>query len=215
MSSSPIPPIPKRVRTKVQTSRDSFDARVHHNSKSSKDHKGFNQYLYLISKKIHDLIPNDKLQRYVNLFLNKPIEFEYFVNKLVETELGEKFIAPLEEHSMLKFLSLNKKFDMDLIKTFYCNLIVASDGLECQFNNKMIKFTKKHFDTHFGVWSKENKFYFSNAPNFVKIDMVKSITKSDFSDRLDMENFNIRQIKFEMRTLHWIIVKMLYMKPRN
>lgn len=101
----------------------------------------------------------NKLQRYVNEFLNKPVESEYYVSKLVESEFGVKFIALLEEHWLVKFLSLNRKFDLNPIKAFYCNLNVTSDGLEYQFHNKLVKFTLKDFDTHFGLWSKENKVF--------------------------------------------------------
>lgn len=88
---------------------------------------------------------SDKLQRYVSEFLNKPIECEYCVNKLAETNLGVKFLAQLEEYSLLKFLSLNKKFNSDLIKAFYCNLTITFDSLKCQFCNKLSQIYKEIF----------------------------------------------------------------------
>lgn len=90
----------------------------------------------------------------MNKFLNKPVESEYFVNKLVETELGIKFLAPLEKHKLLKFISMNKKFDHDLIRYFNCNLTVTVDGLEFYFRKKLVKFSLKDFDTHFGLLEK-------------------------------------------------------------
>lgn len=90
-SSPTIPSIQKRARTKVQERKDSFDARVHKMLKSSKVQQSSIQDSCLISKKFFDLVPDDKLQRYVNDFLNEPIESEYYVNKLIETELDVKF----------------------------------------------------------------------------------------------------------------------------
>lgn len=90
-SSPTTPSIQKRARTKVQERKDSFDATVHEMLKSSKVQQSSIQDSSLISKNFFDLVPDDKLQRYVNEFLNKPIESEYYVNKLIETELDVKF----------------------------------------------------------------------------------------------------------------------------
>lgn len=79
-------------------------------------------------------------------------------------------MAPLEKHNLLKFLSLNKKFDHNLIRDFYGNLAVIDDRLECQFRNKLIKFTLEDFDTHFGLWAKGDKICCSTTSNFSKID---------------------------------------------
>ncbi|KAL5074230.1 hypothetical protein RYX36_013214, partial [Vicia faba] len=118
--------------------------------------------------------------------LKQTIESGYFVNQVFETKLGIKFLAPLEKHKFLKFQSLNKKFDPDLIRAFYCNLTPKGDEI-C----------------------------ITSSPDFAKIDSVKNISKSVFGDNLDMANFNISQMKLEMIILHWIIVKLLYMNPLN
>lgn len=91
----------------------------------SKDHQNSS----LIIKKICFLIPNDKIQRYVDEFLNKPIKSEYYVSKMDKSKLGVKFMAPLEEHQLVKFLSLNRKFNPGIVKAFYCNLKVTTDGV--------------------------------------------------------------------------------------
>lgn len=44
---------------------------------------------------------------------------------------------------------------------------------------------------------------------------LKSISKSVYRDRLDIENFHISRVKFQIRILHSIFVKVLYRKPRN
>lgn len=97
-----------------------------------------------------------------------------------ETELGVKTLDPLEEHKLLKFLSLDKKFDLDLIQAFYCNLKEVGDGLERRLRNKLIKFMLKYFDTHFGLWAKGSEVCISNAHYFVKFDLVKSISIIDY-----------------------------------
>lgn len=124
-------------------------------------------------------------------------------------------MAPLEEHELLKFVCLNKKFDTYLVREFYYNHKVTNDSLECHFRNKLIKFTLKDFDTHFWLLSKGNEFCISSAHGFIKFDLVKSTSKSVFGDPLDMAIFHISQVKFEKRILHWIIMKMLYRKPWN
>lgn len=107
------------------------------------------------------------------------------------------------------------KFVLKLIKVFFCNLKVTSDGLECHLCDKLIKFNLKYFETHFGLFLKGNEVCISSAHGFVRFDLVKSISKSIFGDHLDMANLNISQVKFEMRILHNIFVKMLYRKPQN
>lgn len=135
------------------------------------------------------------------------------MKKLAEAELGVRYLAQFEKHKLLKFLSLNKKFNQNLIKAFYYNLNVTTNGLDCHFRNKLIKFTLKYFDTHYRLWEKRDEVGISNDLDFVEFDFVKSISKSVFGVRFDMENFHINQVRFKMRVLHYIFVKMLYMKP--
>lgn len=87
--------------------------------------------------------------------------------------------------------------------------------MECQFHNKLIKFTSKDFDTPFGLWVKGSDVCISKALKFVKFDLVKHISKFVLGDSLEMKNFHISQVKFEMRILHWIVLKLLYRKPCN
>lgn len=79
------------------------------------------------------------------------------MNKLDESEIGVMFLAQLEEHELLKFISMNTKINLDLVKAFYCNLQVTSNGLECTFRNKLIKLTLDDFKNHFGLFSKGNE----------------------------------------------------------
>ncbi|CAI8610906.1 unnamed protein product [Vicia faba] len=85
------------------------------------------------------------------------------------------------------------------------------DGRRLKLENG--RFTLKYFENHFGLLSKGYEVCISSAHGFVKIDLVKSTSKSVFGDQLDMANFNISRVKFEI--LHWFIVKVLYRNPRN
>lgn len=58
------------------------------------------------------------------------------MNKLVKSELGIRFLASLENHKLVKFISLEKKFDSVLVKAFYFNMSLSPKGLECQFSKK-------------------------------------------------------------------------------
>lgn len=153
--------------------------------------------------------PEENIQRYVNEFSNKNVESGNLIEKLFKIKLVVRFWALREEHSLLRFLNFNKRYDPELIKAFYCNLKISDEGLECHFKNKLIKFSLSDFNTHFGLWARGDEICTTNAPKFSKLEFVTSIFKFVFGDRLDMANFNIIQIKFEMRILHWIMVKML------
>lgn len=63
---------------------------------ASKNAQAYAQDLSFICKKVSYLVPNDKLNRYVKYFLNKPVEAEYFVNKFGETEIQVSFLKPFE-----------------------------------------------------------------------------------------------------------------------
>lgn len=54
-----------------------------------------------------------------------------------------------------------------------------------------------------------------NSYNFDRIEFIKIIYKSIFEDRMNIANFDISQVKFEMRIPQWIIVKVLHKKPYN
>lgn len=54
-------PIKKRPRIKVQASKASFDTSVHKKSKTRTSHQGSMKDAFLISKKIHKLIPEENI----------------------------------------------------------------------------------------------------------------------------------------------------------
>lgn len=125
------------------------------------------------------------------------------------------FLKPFGNHKLLKFIRLNRKFNPDHVKSFYCNLKVSSTCLECNFCNKVSKFTLDDFKYYLGLESKENDACISNLIDFVRENFVKFISKSVYKDFLGMENFHISQVKFEMRIIHWIVMKIIYWKPHN
>ncbi|KAL5079452.1 hypothetical protein RYX36_007873 [Vicia faba] len=141
-------------RTKVQARKDSFDARVSRKSNTSNNSQVSSDNLSLICKKVYHLVPDEKLQCYVKEFLNKPVEYEYYI--------VVKFLAPLKEHKLLKFVSLNKKFNSDLVKAFYCN--------------------PKDFDNNFGLLSKGNEVCISSAPGFVKFVLLRVSQSMHFNE---------------------------------
>lgn len=98
-----IPLIPKNARTKIQARKESTDTRVHKKSKVGTAHQIFNIDSSLPSKTILKLIPEENLQRYVNEFLKKLIEYKYFIDMLDETKLGVRFLPPIEKHGLLNF----------------------------------------------------------------------------------------------------------------
>ncbi|KAI5418922.1 hypothetical protein KIW84_043229 [Lathyrus oleraceus] len=75
---------------KYSPNKETFDARSARSLNASKNAQAYAQDLSFICKKVSYLVPNDKLNRYVKYFLNKPVEAEYFVNKFGETEIQEK-----------------------------------------------------------------------------------------------------------------------------
>lgn len=214
-SESHLPLIHKRARSNIQASKDTSDARLPKTSNERKNTQAPSQDLSFIYQKVHHYAFYDKLKRYVKEFLNKTVESEYFVNKLVKSEIIIKFLEPLGEHRLLKFVSLNGKFNLNHVNLFYCNLKVTSDGLECPFRDQLIKFTLEDFKNHFGLLSKGDEVCISNAPVFVKFDFVKSIYKFVLQDCPNLANFHISQVKIEMIILHCIIMKVLYKNPWN
>lgn len=108
------------------------------------------------------MAPNNKLMRYIEEFLNKPIEFEYYVNRSAEFELEVNFLKPLLNYKLLKFIGLDKKFNPDHVRAFYYNLKVSSNELGCDFHYKVIKFTLDDFRNRFELVSKGNDVCISN-----------------------------------------------------
>lgn len=127
----------------------------------------------------------------------------------------DSFLKPLEQHNLLKFIGMNRKYNPNHVKAFYYNLKVTSIGLESVFCNQVIKFTLDDFKHHFGLDSKGNEMYILNSSDFDRTEFVNSISKFVFIDHLNLTDFHISQVKFEMRILHWIVVKFLYRKPYN
>lgn len=52
-------------------------------------------------------------------------------------------------------------------------------------------------------------------PILIELNFFQSISNFIFKDCLDLANFKISNVKFEMKILHWIVVKVLFRKPYN
>ena len=115
--------VPKRVRTKVKVRQATPNARVV-KKKSSK-----NQIAEALCHKVKHLLPEDSLQVYQKKFLNNPVASEYYVGSSSKVELKAKFLKPFSFHHMLKFIGLNKKYNPDYVKVFYCNMVKTLVGL--------------------------------------------------------------------------------------
>ncbi|KAL5099949.1 hypothetical protein RYX36_004276 [Vicia faba] len=87
-----------------------------------------------------DLFPEDELKDYTNKFLNKPIESEYYVDKIVESKLKLKlkFIKHFENHKLLQYIGLNKKYNQHYLKEFNCNLKLADTKFEIKLQDKIL-----------------------------------------------------------------------------
>lgn len=158
------------------------------------------------------LLPEESMNVFPKMFL---IELEYFVDKSVESDLKVKFLQSFSKHMLLKFIGFNKKFNPHHVKAFYCNLELTHTVLVCKFKDRIIKFEYIYFNAHFGLKFVGMNVCVVKSLDYDRISFVQSILKSVFGDRLDMDNFHISQVKLEMRTIHWIIVKIFYPKPRN
>ncbi|CAI8613373.1 unnamed protein product [Vicia faba] len=109
------------------------------------------------------LLPEESLLRYLCSFSIKPVESEYFVEKNSETKIGVELLASCENHGLMKFLSLKKDYDPELVKAFYCNLKTIDDGLKCHLNDKLIKL---YVNSHFVIPAGDDEVDTSNSLKF-------------------------------------------------
>ncbi|CAI8606179.1 unnamed protein product [Vicia faba] len=117
-SNSPSPPqFPKKARTKVRATKDSPDARV------TKKKSFKSQTTDALCHKVKHLLPEDIFQLYQEKLTNKPVDIEYYVDASVKVELKENFVKLFANHKLLKFIGLKKKYNLDYVKAFYCNLV--------------------------------------------------------------------------------------------
>lgn len=68
---------------------------------------------------------------------NKPIEVDYFDSKEVEVVVKIDFWKLFKNHSLLKFLGLSNKFNLNFVIVFYCRVKLTRIGLECLFILKL------------------------------------------------------------------------------
>ncbi|KAI5439982.1 hypothetical protein KIW84_025369 [Lathyrus oleraceus] len=83
-----------------------------------------------------------------------------------------------------------------------------------KFKDKVIKFNYMEFKKYFGLTFGGSDMDVGRSSDYDRISFILSISKS-VCENPAMSNFGISKVKFDMRLLHWIIVKILYRKPTN
>lgn len=62
--------------------------------------------------KVNHLIVDRNFKSYVEHFLNKPSEAEYYVDKAAETEIGIDFLKTFKNYNLLKFIRLHMRYNL-------------------------------------------------------------------------------------------------------
>ncbi|CAI8616505.1 unnamed protein product [Vicia faba] len=115
--------------------------------------------------------------------------------------------------NLLKFIGLKRKYCPDYVKAFYYNRVVTPTGIDSRFKYKLVKFDYFDFRKYLDLAS--SGALLDAAPiNYDKVSHVLAISKF-VVESPSMSNFSIIQVNFDMCLLHWIVVKILYRKPRN
>lgn len=109
---------------------------------------------------------------------------------------------------------MNRKYNPDYVKAFYYNLELTTPGLQSKFKNKIVKFGYYDFINYFGMRSEGTNVSNSKGKHYEKVVFVLYISKH-VCEHVEMSNLRVRQIKFGMRLIHWVIVKILARKPDN
>lgn len=97
------------------------------------------------------LLHEDSLEKYIDKFLYKPVDPEYYVNSSAKADLKIRFLKPFTNNNLLSFICMNMKYNPEYVKEFYRNLELTSVGLESRFKNKIVKFSYSDFITYFGL----------------------------------------------------------------
>lgn len=123
-------------------------------------------------------------------------------------------MKPFVDHKILKFVKLSKKYNPDYVIAFYCNLVRTPGGIKSRFKNKVVRFHYTDFTKYLGLTSFYQSVTGVKMTKYDRVSFVISISKF-VVENLGMSNFPIGQVKFNMRILHQIFVKVFYMKPKN
>lgn len=83
----------------------------------------------------------------------------------------------------------------------YYNLEQNPAGIESRFKDRVVKFSYLNFTTRLGLTFEGTNMYVARSPDYNGISFMQSTSKS-VCDQLGMVNFNIRQVRFDMRILH-------------
>ncbi|KAL5082020.1 hypothetical protein RYX36_010441 [Vicia faba] len=127
--------------------------------------------------KVIHLIPKDGLKWYHDNFLNKPIDPEYYVDSIFETESRGKFLKLYANHDLLKFIGLSKKFNPGHVKAFYCNLELTIVRLKSRSKINVMKFAYGYLTKYLGLTSSSASIIATKLSEYDKVHFVLSISK--------------------------------------
>ncbi|KAI5408144.1 hypothetical protein KIW84_054109 [Lathyrus oleraceus] len=184
-----------KARTKVKVAKATPDARVVKKKSTN------SQSAEALRHKVTHLLPEDSLRVYQERILNRLVDPEYYVDVNAEIELRDKFLKPFADHKLLKFIGLNKKHNMDYVKSLYYNLVRTSCGIESRFKDKTFKFNLSNFNKYFGMKCEVPVVFVARSSYNDRISFVLSIS-TFVCENFAMSNFGISQVKFDMRLLH-------------
>ncbi|CAI8592780.1 unnamed protein product [Vicia faba] len=127
--------------------------------------------------KVIHLLPKDGLKWYHYNFLNKPIDPEYYVDSIFETESRGKFLKLYANHDLLKFIGLSKKFNPGHVNAFYCNLELTIVGLKSRSKINVMKFAYGYLTKYLGLTSSSASIIAAKLSEYDKVHFVLSISK--------------------------------------
>lgn len=160
------------------------------------------------------MFPEDSLQKYQDKFLYKAVDHGYFVEATAKAELKTKILKPFADNNLLKFIGMKRKYNPYYVNAFYYNMELTFVGLKNRFKNKVGKFDYSDFNKYFGLSYERLNMSNAKESNYDKVSFVLSISKY-VCEHMEMSNLSISHIEFDMRLLHWIVVKILARKLTN
>lgn len=120
-------------------------------------------------------LSEDSLKLFHAKFLNMPIKREYYVDKISDFEFRAKFLKSFDNHKLLKFIGLNKRYNPHHVKAFYCNLEKTTTGIESRFKDCVVKFGYSDFTKHFDLKYEGSSLTVMKSFDYDRISFVQSI----------------------------------------
>lgn len=144
--------------------------------------------------KVNHLIVDRNFKSYVEHFLNKPSEAEYYVDKATETEIGIDFLKTFKNYNLLKFIRLHMRYNLIMWKhstnvwrttvlELKVNFVVSASSFTINILRVTLVWRKKGMDV-----------CVSNVSGFNCTEFMKMISINVHMDHLDTTNFQISQM---------------------